>query len=911
MTFEPASLNFDAVPLGATRRLTVRITNQGNAGLELISVDTMAPFGAGSFEKTVPAGESVDVDVFFRPANDETQSGMLLIGSNDPVRPVVEVALRGSGAQGVLTARPSRIELQQIKSGTTRLREIEIENLGLAPVEGRVVTEGFDRPEHYTLSLLPVFAEPAPFGLAARTQQVLELTYRPLVAGRDDGIIRLEICGQRCGIEVEVVANASETEVVLEPLALAFGGVPIGQRQTESLAVRNVGDESVNVVAVEVVGGPELAVASTRPLPVALGSGDPLGINVEYTPASAAEIEGRVIVTLGPVEERLEASVSGHGEGPLFAVSPQEVRFGVEREPGRYVRALLLSNGGSADVRVETIALEGAPELSLDGLVGLPLILGVGESVVVNVVFEPVSIGEYHATVRVVSDDPATPSVSVPVAAGLSDAVCELEVNPGRVNFGLLPVGFERAQSVRVSNGGGDVCTLVDGAFRAPVDAALSHSGPSYPFVLNPGQGFDLGFRYAPTANAETKGNFVFTTDDPVFPERTVTVIGTANGYDDVFAQPEYLEFGAMVPRCSRRERSFRLFNAGTTNLRVGSVALTSTMGEYIVVNSPPAGSVLRAGNILDLAVSYQAQDVGRDSSEVEIQFPSLPFPLVVPLSGEGSLDSRQSDFFEQESNNLVDVLFVVDNSCSMEDDQQALAQNFRSFIQQADLRQVDFRIGITTTDVFEENGDLVGPVMSRSTRALETQFAGQANVGVDGSGFEQGLEAMRQAIRKADSGFIFNRDLLRPGAVFVGIIVSDEDDQSFDTVVGYFNGLRRRFTGGLVTAVVTEPPQGGCGFGAPAPRYEQFAALSEGLTESLCSDWASTLSNIGQAAFGLETRFVLSTLPDVAGAMRVFVDGVEVPSSAWSFNSTDNAVDFVTPPPEGAEVRIEYRPGC
>lgn len=47
-----------------------------------------------------------------------------------------------------------------------------------------------------------------------------------------------------------------------------------------------------------------------------------------------------------------------------------------------------------------------------------------------------------------------------------------------------------------------------------------------------------------------------------------------------------------------------------------------------------------------------------------------------------------------------VDILFVNDNSASMSFEQKALADRFAGFIQHLDSKSVDYRIGITTTDI-------------------------------------------------------------------------------------------------------------------------------------------------------------------------------------------------------------------
>ncbi len=68
-------------------------------------------------------------------------------------------------------------------------------------------------------------------------------------------------------------------------------------------------------------------------------------------------------------------------------------------------------------------------------------------------------------------------------------------------------------------------------------------------------------------------------------------------------------------------------------------------------------------------------------------------------------------DVFQQNRKNTVDVLLVVDNSCSMVEEQGKLATNFESFIQYFDTADVDWQIGVITTDMEQEQfqGHLIG----------------------------------------------------------------------------------------------------------------------------------------------------------------------------------------------------------
>src|SRR6185503_1771642 len=72
---------------------------------------------------------------------------------------------------------------------------------------------------------------------------------------------------------------------------------------------------------------------------------------------------------------------------------------------------------------------------------------------------------------------------------------------------------------------------------------------------------------------------------------------------------------------------------------------------------------------------------------------------------------ARRKDVFQQRRLNTVDILMVVDNSCSMVEEQDKLASNFQSFIDAFEGVDVDWQIAVTTTDTLSEGftGHMLG----------------------------------------------------------------------------------------------------------------------------------------------------------------------------------------------------------
>lgn len=158
-----------------------------------------------------------------------------------------------------------------------------------------------------------------------------------------------------------------------------------------------------------------------------------------------------------------------------------------------------------------------------------------------------------------------------------------------------------------------------------------------------------------------------------------------------------------------------------------------------------------------------------------------------------------------------IDILFVVDNSGSMSQEQANLATNFPQFISVIEASGLDYRVAITTTGMNYtynqstfpggptlpssqtggDNGALLQPSgcnMSRRWIQLGDPdpagtFACAANVGTSGPSDEMPLAAMRAAFddRIADGT---NAGFRRPDALLAVVVLTDENDCSYEQSV-------------------------------------------------------------------------------------------------------------------------------
>ncbi len=392
------------------------------------------------------------------------------------------------------------------------------------------------------------------------------------------------------------------------------------------------------------------------------------------------------------------------------------------------------------------------------------------------------------------------------------------------------------------------------------------------------------------------------------------------------------LDFGTLRVDCPPVTQPVRIGALGDDAL-VTSISLES--GVAFSIARLPGGLPLMvdARGALSVEITFQAIEPGlyEDALVVRGRFSTERFEERVPLRGQVSVDGARTDRFVQTREGPVDVLFVIDNSCSMAQEQRAIVRNFASFISIADQGLADYQLGVITTDgeglLEPADAPLSERIVSRASQPNPSgHFSRIGVVGVDGSGSERGLLAARNALspeRLQGPNFGFLRDDARLSLIFI----SDERDQSPGEPQEYAS-VFRRLKGGDPSAVSAsviagDLPDGCVGAdgerASPAPRYHELARNLGGGVVSICTeDWSRDLATLSKLAIGLRASFALTQRPDGDG-LQVDVNGRESPrlnpdgSERWRYDEDTNSVAFAQSviPASGSTVEIRYQTTC
>lgn len=294
------------------------------------------------------------------------------------------------------------------------------------------------------------------------------------------------------------------------------------------------------------------------------------------------------------------------------------------------------------------------------------------------------------------------------------------------------------------------------------------------------------------------------------------------------------------------------------------------------------------------------------------------------------------TDVFLQEPASEVDILWVIDNSNSMAEEQERVAQGFESFIDNVESTNIDFHLGVVSTDMDLDNptrGQLLGdtPVLTPDDNYVQ-KFKNMVRVGTDGSDKEKGLSAALEALTEpmvsgANAGF------LREDAVLSIVFVSDENDCSDNGALGeadssacydkqdklipvldFIAGFRGiKGPSGprvLASAIIGPEVSQGCQDSWPGHRYKGLAEGLGGQVGNICdSDYDELMYDLGLAVSGSLDTFQL-TYAAIQDSIVIWIDEKDVTEThGWSYDEEYWIIRFDEGyvPERGTTISIEY----
>jgi hypothetical protein len=239
-----------------------------------------------------------------------------------------------------------------------------------------------------------------------------------------------------------------------------------------------------------------------------------------------------------------------------------------------------------------------------------------------------------------------------------------------------------------------------------------------------------------------------------------------------------------------------------------------------------------------------------------------------------------------------TDFLFVIDNTISMVEEQQALQDASDGLFAAFERAGLNFRLGVVSTDsdILRGNGFVT----------TLNDFRAAASVGLNGNTTEMGIEFGLRALRRARMSTVPNLTLRDPMTTgLVVIFMSDEDNKS--TRPGMFGSyiVDYRMEGAVAFAIVGPKPTGCIRVGrGEAQRGDQYIDLANGTggsSGSICNpNLTEVIEEVVIGALGASSRTALERRP-ISGSLtaRTTIELKRNRSRGFDYEPAANSILF------------------
>ena len=223
--------------------------------------------------------------------------------------------------------------------------------------------------------------------------------------------------------------QTSGPQILVEPQRLVWDPVAFGETAIKSFTITSVGTDDLEVEGT-LLNGPGTFLVNNAVFPAMLAPEETLTVDVAYTPDTATEDSAIVdVLSNDGSDPEVPVELLATAGSPELQVTPDNWDFGELPVACNTALTVTMTNVGTATLEVSDILQSGTGFEWADSP-DLPINLVPGESDEVEIIWRPITLGNYMGDLTFVSNDPAGDRVALQTGTAIDEADC-LPVNEG------------------------------------------------------------------------------------------------------------------------------------------------------------------------------------------------------------------------------------------------------------------------------------------------------------------------------------------------------------------------------------------------------------------------------------------------------------------------------------------------
>ncbi|MEZ4746110.1 MAG: choice-of-anchor D domain-containing protein [Calditrichia bacterium] len=681
ITVSPTLLNFGNVLVDHDSLMTLHMINTGNTTL---TIDDAGVVGTNAnrfnlvnppvFPKAVPAGDTLTVTLRFAPNIERNYVATLVILSDDPAQPSLQVPLSGRGVHSQIEVSATNLNFGDVQVKVLKTLDFAIYNTG----EGDLIIDDLsilsDPDSLFKILNFP----PRPHNIHPGDTLTFQLGFRPDTAGVQSAALAItnnDPDPQDRLLLINLSGNGVNPVLVANPENLEFGSVPVSEELERTFYLKNNGTALLIINTIELTIGDtanfDIVTLPTLPAQLQPGS-DSAGVTIRFRPQTDGLKTATVTVTSNDsLQNPFFYALSGTGVAPNINSDPASIAYGGVRVGQTFSDTLDIFNEGQAPLVITNIILQGAQvdQFEIVQLPSFPLTIQPDKDTLkLAIAFSPTSTGQKAAEVRITNNSPNENPYIVPLSGSGTEP--QISASADSLGFGTVRLGSAPVQFFNIVNTGTAILTISDtnlvGDDNTQFNLILNQDIPIK--MLPNADTLQIGVRFAPNTLGEKNATLELISDDPNRSLLSIALNGIG-ALPEIGSAIDTLAFGAVVVSESTVDTVF-LQNNGGVPLTINGLAITGTQSlNFGFTAPPPLPRVVLPGGVYPLSISF-APDAEIDFQATLVVLSDDPnHPnFEVPMTGLGVLprlllpaDTLDFDFAAVNRQNLVE--FVMENS--------------------------------------------------------------------------------------------------------------------------------------------------------------------------------------------------------------------------------------------------------
>jgi hypothetical protein len=318
LTVSSQTLSFGSVTLNTPTTQSLTLTSTGTAAVTVskatISGKGFTILNSAGLPATLNAGQKMSLQVQFNPTMAGAASGQLTITSNSSTAGTT-VALSGTGVTAVspqLTVSTTSLGFSQVAVNASSSQTLTLSSTGTSPVTVNAAT--------VTGTGFSVVGESLPSVLNAGQSLTLQVQFKPTSAGAASGKLTISSNSNTSGttvISLNGTGTASNPLLTVSSTSLSFGTLTVDSSTMQSVTLTSTGTTPVTVSSVSISGAGFTSLGGSFPL--TLSPGQKATLQVQFKPASAGAVTGKLTVNSDSTGGSKAVTLSGTGKSADIA----------------------------------------------------------------------------------------------------------------------------------------------------------------------------------------------------------------------------------------------------------------------------------------------------------------------------------------------------------------------------------------------------------------------------------------------------------------------------------------------------------------------------------------------------------------------------------------------------------------